>query len=214
VVYANHPGWWDPLVSLVLKEHFFPRHTAFTPMDAGALRRYPMFRRMGFFGVERQTRRGAGQFLRTARAVLQSPNHILALTPQGRFADVRERPVALEPGLGHLARQVEEAVFLPVALEYVHWEERLPEILVRFGTPLRLGRRESLAFDAAIWTGLFRDRLEAAQDALADDSRNRAADRFTTLISGRAGQGGIYDVWRRTRSWLEGTPFELRHGNR
>ena len=65
----------------------------YTPIDADMLARYRMFAKLGFFGVEQRNRRGAVQFLRTSEVILQSPNHVLAVTPQSRFADVRERPV-------------------------------------------------------------------------------------------------------------------------
>jgi hypothetical protein len=90
VIYSNHASWWDALICLVLKEQFFPCRTAFAPIDAAMLARYKFFQRLGFFGVEQHSRRGAFQFLRTAEAVLRSPRNLLAITPQGRFVDVRE----------------------------------------------------------------------------------------------------------------------------
>ncbi|HRI14672.1 MAG TPA: lysophospholipid acyltransferase family protein [Verrucomicrobiota bacterium] len=138
VIYSNHASWWDALVGLVLKVEFFPDRAAFAPMDAAMLERYRFFRRLGFFGVEQRTRRSAVQFLRTAEAVLESPQGALFITPQSRFADVRERPLRFESGLGHLAARVRRALFVPAAIEYVFWEERLPEILVRFGEPVEI----------------------------------------------------------------------------
>ena len=135
VLFTNHASWWDPLVGLVLKTHFFADRALFAPIDAAMLTRYGMFRKLGFFGVEQCSRRGAVEFLRMSETILQSSNHLLAVTPQGRFADVRERPIRFKAGLGHLATRVERALFLPMATELVFWEERLPEVLVRFGEP-------------------------------------------------------------------------------
>jgi hypothetical protein len=121
-------------------------------MDAAALERYAFFKRIGMFGVEQNSRRGAVQFLRIVRAILSDADHILWLTPQGRFADARERPVQFKPGIGHLGDAAERVCFLPLAVEYVFWEERLPEILVRFGPPFET-QPDDTARNAAAWLG-------------------------------------------------------------
>jgi len=214
VLYSNHASWWDPLVCLVLKAELFPERAAFAPIDAAMLERYRLFRKLGFFGVERRSRRGAVQFLRTASAILESPNHLLALTPQSRFADVRERPLRFESGIGHLAVRVDRVFFVPVAMEYVYWEERLPEILVRFGRPVDVRRGYKRAFDAKSLTILFEQALAETQDALADEARRRNPADFRTVVKGGAGQGGVYDWWRSLTARLRGETFAKEHGSR
>jgi 1-acyl-sn-glycerol-3-phosphate acyltransferase len=214
VIYSNHSSWWDPLVGLVLKSEFFADRTLFAPMDAAMLERYKMFARLGFFPVEQHSRRGAVQFLRTAEAVLQSPQHLLAVTPQSRFADVRERPVCFEAGLGHLAARVEHVLFVPFVAEYVFWEERLPEILVRFGDPVEARREEAPGMTPDCWTKKFEQQLETAQDALSEESQARNPAAFQTVLHGGAGQGGIYDWWRAAKARLRGQKFNREHGNK
>ena len=214
VIYSNHASWWDPLLGLVLRSEFFPERTLFAPMDAAMLARYRMFARLGFFGVEQHRRRGAARFLRTSETILREPNHLLALTPQGRFADVRERPVCFESGLGHLAARVERALFVPFVAEYVFWEERLPETLVRFGEPVEAGQGEARAFAPESWTRLFEQKLQAAQDALSNESRRRDPAAFRTILSGDAGQGGIYDWCRTISAKLRGEAFHREHGRK
>ena len=214
VLYSNHASWWDPLVGLVLKSEFFADRTLFAPIDAAMLERYKIFAKLGFFGVEQHSRRGAVQFLRTAEAVLKSPQHLLAVTPQSRFADVRERPVRFEAGLGHLATRLERALFVPFVAEYVFWEERLPEILVRFGEPVEARREHASALTAEGWTRQFEQKLQAAQDALSIESQHRDPAAFQTLVSGGAGQGGIYDWWRAVKAKLRGESFNREHGRK
>lgn len=214
VIYSNHASWWDVLVCLVLKDEFFPGRNLFAPIDAAALENYQMFRRLGFFGVERGSRRGAVQFLRTAEAILKSPSPLLFITPQSRFADVRTRPVHFEAGLGHLAARVEDAVFVPVVGEYVFWEERLPEILVCFGEPVVVDQPLASQFGSDAWTNRFERKLEAAQDALAAEVKLRDPDCFQTVLAGAAGQGGIYDWWRSFTAKLRGETFRKEHGRK
>ena len=214
VIYSNHASWWDALVGLVLKHEFLSERTAFAPIDAEALTRYKMFSKLGFFGVEQGTQRGAVQFLRTAENILRHRNSLLVITPQGRFSDVRERPVHFQAGLGHLATRVEQAVFLPMATEFVFWEERLPEILVRFGEPIEVTANPAQGLDAKSWTTVFQQKMAATQDALAAEAQRRNPDEFQTVLHGGAGQGGIYDWWRAAQATWRGEHFCKEHGTK
>lgn len=214
VIYANHASWWDALACLVMKDEFFFERNAFAPMAAAMLDRYKFFRKLGFFGVEQHSRRGAIQFLRTTDNILRSPDSLLAVTPQSRFVDVRTRPVKFEAGLGHLAARTEQALFVPVAIEYVFWEERLPEILVRFGEPLAVRRESAAVLTPGQWTELFAQKLAATQDALAAEAQRRDVDDFQIVLRGGAGQGGIYDFWRRLKAGWRGEKFHQEHGSK
>lgn len=210
VVYLNHAAWWDPLVGLILAERLFPNRATYAPIEAGALGRYRFLEQLGFFGVDPHAPGGARRFLKVAQAVITRPDTALWITPEGRFADPRERPVHFRPGLAHLARSMRSGVLLPLAIEYPFWEERSPEALARFGEPIRVeGRRERTV---AEWNALLEARLRAAQDALARQAIRREPEEFETLLRGRAGVGGVYDVWGRLRAWLRGESFSPEHG--
>ena len=168
VIYLNHAAWWDPLVCLLLSREFFPDRTSFAPIDAAMLERYGFFRHLGFFGIEPQTQRGARTFLRITHDLLASSCNAVWLTPQGRFMDVRERPLRLEEGLGALATREPGAAFIPLAIEYAFWTEPRPEILVSFGEPIVPGAEPARL--AADWTRVFSDALETTQDELATRS--------------------------------------------
>lgn len=214
VIYSNHASWWDPLMCLVLKAHRFPERRAYTPIDAAALERYGILRKVGFFPVEQRSPRGAVQFLRTARAILQSPASLLAITPQSRFADVRERPVHFQGGLGLLASRLDRGVFVPFAAEYVFWEERLPEILVRFGEAVEVNGKTTSGGTAADWTKLFETKMQENQDALAREAQRRDPEDFQIVLRGGAGQGGVYDWWRSVVARCRGRSFQKEHGRR
>lgn len=138
IVYFNHPSW-DPLICLQLAAQLFPDRAHYGPIDAGALTRYRFFEKLGFFGVEPGTSRGARRFLEASLDILARPRTALWIAAEGRFTDPRERPVRLRSGISHLAARVREAVLLPLALEYPFWEERTPEALARFGEEIATG---------------------------------------------------------------------------
>jgi 1-acyl-sn-glycerol-3-phosphate acyltransferase len=182
VLYANHAGWWDPLVGLILKSVFFPNYTLFAPVDAVALQRYKILTKVGFFGVERQSRRGVIAYFKTAEEILRHSEHLLAVTPHGRFTDARDRPVQFQRGLGLLATRLERALFLPVAIEYAFWDQRLPEIFCRFGEPTEICAEDSIGLTAWHWTAAFELRLEVTQDALAKEVCGRDPGKFENLF--------------------------------
>ncbi len=208
IVYSNHPSWWDPAIYILLCDKLFHDRAGYGPMDAAALGKYGVLERMGVFGVELDNPRGAALFLRTCLAVLDQPSNMLWITAEGAFTDHRTRPVALRPGLAHLARRVPGAVILPLALEYTFWNESRPEALLRFGEPLSGDRQGSVAD----WTARLEGGLADTMDALAAESATRNPALFQPLVRGGAGAGGIYDSWRWLRATAAGRRFDPSHG--
>jgi 1-acyl-sn-glycerol-3-phosphate acyltransferase len=209
IVVMNHPGWWDPLIGLLLAKHLFPERVHYAPIESEALGRYRFFEKIGLFGVSPGTVRGAAQFLRVGSAVLSDPVAVLWVTAQGTFVDVRKRPVELRSGVGHLVRRLREVTVIPLALEYAFWEERYPEALASFGTPRYI--EDVAAFPAAEWTAQFACDLETTQDRLAEAAVARSARSFDVLLGGRTGVGGVYDVWRSLKARWRGERFSAAH---
>jgi 1-acyl-sn-glycerol-3-phosphate acyltransferase len=207
IIYTNHPSWWDPAVFILLSDTLLRGRPGFGPMAADALGRYGLLRRMGVFGIDLDSPRGAARFMQVGLRVLRDPRHVLWITAEGAFTDPRTRPVRLRPGIAHLARRAENAVVLPMALDYAFWNERKPEALVRFGPPIACGKQHSLAD----WTVLLEARLAETMDALAADSAARRPAAFLPILAGAGGVGGIYDVWRRARAWSHGERARLEH---
>lgn len=213
VLYANHPSWWDPLIALTTWRRLFASRIPYAPIDAVAVEKYAFFKKLGFFSVERNSSRGARNFLRSARELLRHPSTLLIMTPQGRFADVRESRLEFEAGLGHLFRHAPGAVFLPLAVEYTFWEEKHPEVLIRFGEPLLVDDAQA-AMPASELNRQLEARLEAARHRLAQASIGREVEAFHTLVGGRTGTNLVYDAWRRLKAALRGQTFNPAHGDK
>jgi len=209
VVLANHPGWWDAIQFMLLLRRFFIERPAFMPMDAAALRKYPFMRKLGVFGIEQDSSRGALRFLETARQVLADPAHMLWMNAPGRFADVRERPVPLAPGVVRLPEIAPDALFVPLAFEYTHWTEKRGEALAAFG-PAMAGEA-LLALDRDARAIVIRDALAANMDRLAGDVISRDPARFMIAVEGGRGQGGLYGAWQYVRALARGQRPQLAH---
>ncbi len=210
IVYANHSSWWDPMVCVLLASALMPKRKHYAPMDAAALEKYGILKRIGIFPVEMKTARGAVQFLRTGEAILKDGG-VLWVTPQGRFSDVRERPLEFKPGMAALAARVAAAqgacTLLPLAIEYPFWDERLPETLLYFAEPLQVIAGETAEAvqqrsTAALETAL----VEMRKRAIA-----RSANGFEVLSQGSLGTGGFYAVIQRMKAFVRRKPYVAEH---
>ncbi len=197
VVVLNHPSWWDPLTCMLLSRSLCQHADHYAPMDANELRRYRIFSQMGLFPVEPSSSRGAVQFLRAGAAILSRPRSVLWVTPQGSFTDIRQRPPALRSGVASLILRSQPVTLLPLALEYVYWNERLPEILANWGEPIHFKMSED---DIDTIQSTIVSALTTAQDELALLAAARDPRPFTTLLSGGRGIGSIYGLWVRPHS--------------
>jgi 1-acyl-sn-glycerol-3-phosphate acyltransferase len=210
ILYTNHPGWWDPLVFLLVGEQLAPRRMNYGPIDATALGRYGFLERIGFIGIEPGTWRGSARFLRMVRAAGRRSDVLFWITAQGTFTDPRVRPTTIRPGVGHAMAAAAGGLVVPMAVEYPFWSERCPEALAAFGPAVRVAEVPQRAADE--WTALLAAALETTQDRLAAAAIEREPAAFTTLLSGRVGVGFAYDSWRRWRAWREGGHFDPAHG--
>ena len=208
VLYSNHASWWDPLLLLLVAGRCFRGTRIFAPIDARALERYSILARFGLFPISPGTPAGARDFLRTATQLLGMPDTAVAVTAQGCFADPRERPVLLQRGVSRVLADRPGYDARPIAVEYPFWDERLPEVLLRFGPIVRSEPGEPAE---ALHRRLERT-LEATMDGLALDAERRDPDLFEPLlVSRRQGAGSIYDAFERLRSLAKGRSFRRAH---
>ncbi len=164
ICFANHPAWWDPLMAFLMNQLYFSGRTVYAPIDLEVLKQYPVFRKLGFYGIDMQSLEGAKRFLSTTRELLKQPKTAIWMTPGGKFADARAR-TTFEPGLPHVAASTSGVTLVPMALEYPFWEERTPEALAEFGAPFRADDGEKSKEE---WQRELEDRLAAAQASLAE----------------------------------------------
>ncbi len=205
IVFANHASWWDPMLPVLLADKLMPQRRHYAPMDAVSLKRYGILRRIGVFGVDLGSVRGAANFMRVGLAALVKGG-VLWVTPQGRFADVRERPLVFKPGLAALASRVPGGcTLLPLAIEYVFWDERMPEALLHFGEPLRV-EGSDLNLESRLSAALL-----DAMEVLKEKSMARNPRAFEVLHRGRAGTGGFYSLGQRLTAWRSGRAYQPDH---
>ncbi len=210
IVYANHPSWWDPLIAHYLNSVLFPNRQFYAPIDAQALEQYRVFGKLGFYGIQLDSNSGAACFLKQSLAILHHGGTAVWITPEGRFADVRDHSAPLMPGLAHLCTKLKQGWVLPLALEYPFWEERLPECLVKTAEPINVAEHQD--FKKPEWAELLSARLRQAQSDLFQKAMQRSAEPFDNLLRGSRGGGIVYDSLRRVKSLATGRRFRAAHG--
>ncbi len=142
IVYGNHPAWWDPLIAHFVNRHCFAPRQFYAPIDASALKKYRVFAKLGFYGIDLSTFSGAAEFLKQSQAILAAPRTAIWLTPEGRFVDCRDHSAELMPGLSHLCSKMKAGRVVAMALEYTFMQERKPECLFRFSEPIEVSKAE------------------------------------------------------------------------
>jgi len=175
LVYLNHPAWWDPLACAALVDACCRHRRHVALIDEAELSR--VLERLGFVGIAPGSMAGARRMMRLADESAGQPDMTLWLTPQGRFADPRERPLALAGGLARLARRLPEAVAVPMALEYPFLGARKPEMRILVGEPIPASAADAATLEHG---------LESAMDQLAALIVRDDNGPFRTLIGPRS----------------------------
>ncbi|TWU46887.1 lysophospholipid acyltransferase family protein [Rubripirellula reticaptiva] len=211
IVYGNHPSWWDPMVAHFLNLTLFPGRQFRAPIAAEALAHYKVLAKLGFYGVQMDSVAGTARFLKQSNQILDSSTSSIWMTPEGRFADARDHREKLMPGLAHLCSRRSDGWVLPLALEYVFWDERLPVCLARLGVPIRISDHASLLKPQ--WNDQLQQSLRENQFRLAELAIARSSDPFDNLLMGKRGAGGVYEWTRRMKSLVTGNKFRSEHGS-
>ena len=84
---------------------------------------------------------------------------------------------------------------------------RLPECLLRFGTPIRItGNTEAEAIEVSLRTA-----LTSEMDVLASLVISRSVFAFHAVLAGSSGTGGFYALVNRTKAALLRRPYVADH---
>ena len=201
IALGNHPGWWDPLVAVLLSRVYLPDRPMLAAMDRSELERFGILRRVGVFGInpdDPQSLPAQVDFLRDRFAT--RPKATFWITPQGGFTDVRS-PVRLRPGAASVAARLErEPAVLSLAMDYCFWNDRLPEFCMRV---VRLDGpdRGADAPSTTDWHRVMTAGMQANQDTLTEKVLRRDPEEWTSVLGEKRHQrtNPIYDVWLRLR---------------
>ena len=149
VWYMNHHTWWDALIPPMLSAKVFHQNMR-AIMDENQMRKYPFFRKLGAFSVDRSHPRSALHALEYAADSLQRDQACLYIFPQGKIEAEYIQPLKFEGGLAWLYRSLPNVDFVPIATTLNTRYSEKPRLFISIGTPLR-----SKETDRKRLTGLF-----------------------------------------------------------
>lgn len=209
IVALSHGSWWDPLLCVHLSQRLTPGRIALGPMDAVQLSRFGFMRRLGLFGVDPEDpAMRTPMVAHVERRMREAPRTTLWITPQGRFADVREE-ITLRPGAAAVAARLSAVGTCRVAclaIEMAFWNDKKPEVFLR----LEACGAEEPASTASWHRALTRSMRQNAQ-ALAAMVIARDPEPFLVLEGPRGARiHPVYDALLR----LRGVPREIDQAGR
>ena len=132
--YMNHASWWDALIPFLLNEYLF-RQQARAMMDIRQLRKYPFFRKIGVYSIDRENARSALFSLAKTKEWLEKGRNSIYLFPQGRIK-TDYGPLEFEHGIGWLARECRECDIVPLAIHINHVRGDKPDLFLMTGRPV------------------------------------------------------------------------------
>ena len=95
---------------------------------------------------------------------------------------------------------------LPLAIEYVFWDERLPETLLHFGDPVRVDGQSVDEVQELLEAALLK-----AMETLKAEAMSRNPAGFSLLHVGTVGTGGFYELGQRMIAALRRRRFQPEH---
>lgn len=195
ILLLNHSSWWDPLIGFAVGSNLLQSRTGIAPMDRAQLERFSFFRKLGIFGLDPDNPSSMSAMLGYAADFCkQAPRPTIALTPQGRFTDVRE-PIVLRPGAAALCSALGNVRATILSIEYAFWQDQRPEVFMRLADVPAPQTPSTTAWHRALTTSMIDSSEALAQLVIA---RNPAA--FDPFLS-RSGSAvnPAYDLFLKLR---------------
>ena len=193
-VLLSHSSWWDPLVGLFLADRFMSHRSGCGPMDINILRQFGFFRRLGLFGIEPDHPHAAEALKKyVLDCFAREPLPTLWITPHGKFHDPRESPEP-RPGAASVCAAATRVRVVSIAMEYVFWLDKKPEILLRAQEIAAPASPSTAHWHREISRGTASNAAKLAELAVARDP-----NAFETLLASRTGTSAMYDLWLKLR---------------
>jgi len=153
VWYLNHYTWWDALTPFLLNEKLHKQNLR-AIMDEVQVRKYPFFRKLGAFSVDRSNPRKAVQSLKYAADCLTNERIGMYIFPQGSIRPEMERPIKFESGLAWLYQSCPSIDFVPIVTTMNTRYSDRPRLYIRSGTPIKKSTNDRDQLTEALSQGL------------------------------------------------------------
>jgi chlorobactene lauroyltransferase len=134
VYFLNHTSWWDGLIPLMLNEYLF-KQKARAMMEDTQMHKFPFFRYIGAFSVNRNNSRKTISSLRYALQSVQRENSSLFIYPEGKIVPDYGQKLHFENGIGWIYKNCPECDFVPIAININVIKSSKPDLYIKIGQP-------------------------------------------------------------------------------
>jgi len=139
VIMAQHVGRLDGFIVRMMQRRAAPGTRLVTIMLERQLKRYPVFKRAGAFGITPGSLASARRLKQMVRHDLMAGDCV-ALFPQGRIETVDADPRRIHTGYRHIVHPDLPTRFIPVALSVEPLTHSKPTVFMRIGAPVNVDR--------------------------------------------------------------------------
>jgi len=135
VWFLNHYTWWDALIPFLLN-HRVQHQRMCGLMDQEQLLKFPVFRKMGVFSVNRANASSALRSLEFTKELLEEEFNAFYFFPQGKIEAEWVPSLRFESGIGWLYQHLQQAHFVPIATTMNTRYTQKPRLFIRIGSPV------------------------------------------------------------------------------
>jgi 1-acyl-sn-glycerol-3-phosphate acyltransferase len=189
ILYANHSNWWDGFIAYYLSSKIW-KVNDYLMMDIEQMKKYPFFKFVGVFSVNRKSAKEALESIDYAAALLKNTKNFMWIFPQGEMHPQDKRPLIFYSGITKLAEKTGRVNLLPVALRYEFRMEQRPEVFITLGMPDNLDQELSGTKD---YTGYLLEKLTAELDMLQRDVTGNNTTGFEVIFHGKDSRNKTFD---------------------
>jgi 1-acyl-sn-glycerol-3-phosphate acyltransferase len=167
VWFLNHYTWWDALIPFLLNDRVQHQRMCGL-MDYEQLIKYPVFRKMGVFSVNRANAASALRSLAYTKELLDSDFNAFYFFPQGKIEPEWVPTLLFESGIGWLYHHLPKATFVPIATTMNTRYSQKPRLFLRIGKPVH-----SLEQDRKALTRLMENAMQAELNRVRELAEER-----------------------------------------
>ena len=132
LITPNHISWWDGFFCQVFLRRYDHRKIHLMMLEE-QLAKHWYFSRIGAYSIEPSKPASVLETFRYTRSILGNPANLVIMYPQGEIEPFFKRPLSLKQGVRSVLNERLPTRVLPVAFSINHYNEKYPEIALRFG---------------------------------------------------------------------------------
>ncbi len=135
--FGNHNAWWDALTPLLLNQKVLKQHPR-AVMEWEQVKRFPFFRRIGCFSIDRTDHRSAvTSLVHGVNWLNEKPGRSLFFYPEGKITHPALDSMHFETGIGWMVPKLKPHVDLVPLVQHIHaMHHPKPSLFIYLGKPV------------------------------------------------------------------------------